>query len=946
MNLLQSSANIKYSTEITGCVCHNSSFKILYLNLQSIRNKFNDLEILLGSLNYEVHALVFTETWLKQDENQFFNIKGYSAFHSNRSTKRGGSVCIYIKNSISVTEIYEEEFLNCNILLVKLNDIDIKIGCIYRPPDTNAELFNIKLSEILEKFNKSIFFGDFNFNLLNKTDQDVIKYIDTITSNGYLILNNQDPIFHTRQSNSIKTTIDHIFSDILDLNYHLSIEDRKIGDHNAMQLCFFTNKIKIINQSSKTTISVTDYGQLTNVLNNTNFDQFNSFNDLSSYLTSKISLFTTQTERKKINNNKRKPWITDELLSLVQTRDHYRKLMGKYPSNPFLTEQFNLYAAKVKKMNIKEKKKHFQDKFEEVLSDPRKYWHLIKQVIFNKDSLDTIYQLKSGDKLLRNELEIANSFNKFFTTICNNNSPVIPISLHSNQETENAFEFQFTSSDEVQTLILNLKSKCSTGLDKISAKMLKRYSEILSSTVAKLINLGLSESRFPDCFKLSKVTPVFKSGDKHSTKNYRPISVLNSISKIFEHIINTQLSEFLDSNNLISPNQFGFRKKSSTTSACINLTNFLTKNLDDGKYVACMFLDLRRAFDSLDHALLVKKLTSFKLSNKSIELIQSYLYNREQVVKIGQVYSDKLSCCTGIPQGSILGPLLFNVFINDVFSCDFKGVPQLYADDACIMYSVSSCDMLEASMKHDLVVLDEWLKSNNLCLNVSKSKYLIFEKRSKEVAQFILSFNGETIERVNHFSYLGLLIDSKLKWHAHIDKIKKTIIPFIFTLRRVSKILPTKALVNIYHSYINAHLIYLNPIWGGASDYKLKELFILQKKAIKYIYKLPKLYPSANLFDKLLSFTILTSVELLVLIFKIINGFMKIDIDLKKVHELHTYQTRRVSHYQIQKFKTEMQKHNVIARGLTAYNNLPSNIKQQKTIVAFKTEVLKYLNKS
>lgn len=362
--------------------------------------------------------------------------------------------------------------------------------------------------------------------------------------------------------------------------------------------------------------------------------------------------------------------------------------------------------------------------------------------------------------------------------------------------------------------------------------------------------------------------------------------------------------------------------------------------------MSCLFLDIRKAFDSVQHELLIYKLRKLGLTDLQLNLFKSYLSNRIQVVCIDGKNSEEHYISTGVPQGSILGPCLFRFFINDMCLLKLHGILQLFADDAGILYENDSLEQLLLYMQEDLNVLRAWFDKNFLILNIEKTKYIIFENKILDpniLCQYQITYNGQVIEKVKSFTYLGLTLDSKMKWDLHIDKIKSSIVPYIFAINRTKHILPKETLLLIYDAYIMSRFMYANPLWSGCPRYKILELIVLQKRALKFILHVPVRYPTVLLFKEFTSLDIIIERELLLLIFKIIHNLIKHDFTLVRVADTHQHNTRRQSYFKINFFSTNASNNNVLYRGLNKFNSLPPLIKHQESFVLFKKNLVEYL---
>ena len=309
-------------------------------------------------------------------------------------------------------------------------------------------------------------------------------------------------------------------------------------------------------------------------------------------------------------------------------------------------------------------------------------------------------------------------------------------------------------------------------------------------------------------------------------------------SKIIEKAISIRFEKYLQENNIINKNQFGFITKSSTLSACSQLLNFVETNIDKKPFVICLFIDIKKAYDSVNHNILFNKLQAIGITHTTLRLFQSFQHNRKQYVSLNHNFSDMQHPKIGVAQGSMLSSAEFSLYMNDIFDLNFKGNIQLYADDAVLMFSSASIDQLIEIMQHDLDILKKYLELNKLQLNIEKTNYIIFDKYKTNESQSasIPTINNTVINKVTETKYLGLIIDSKLSRHQHINKIKNKIKPIIFAVKRHNNYLHTKAKHDIYNAHFLSHISYLNPIWSNASRYKLNEIKVLQNKMIKAMY--------------------------------------------------------------------------------------------------------------
>lgn len=942
INDLLLSCRVTHHNFLNDCVGNVDQLNIAYINAQSIRaNKLQAIEHFLNSMNCEIHILVITETWLTENEEKFYNLFDYNSFYSSRSTGYGGTA-IFVKSYIPATFVLKNDVDFCNTLIVRLVNLNFNIISFYRSPKNHMVNFTDLLESICSSYSKSIIIGDINLNLLNN-DKDAVNYKNILATNGYVILNKIAPEYITRSSNLIGTIIDHVITSLLNIQYDISLADTSLSDHKFLLLRM--NKT-ISKPNSFHTKTVIDYENIFN--DRTWFDILNS-SSFDKMITSFTNLVKSHTKviTKRYKNHK--SWINKDIIDLIKNREKFFHLKKKAPNNEYVTKKYEFYSKQVVYKIRVAKNSENSKIIEHTVNKPMELWKQLKLLMFNKVSKINMIYLSDGSHILDNSHKIADKFNEqfvdaplsitgHFPNVCVSDFSYVAYQITSK------LDFYEVSSKEVVNIISSLNPSAATGLDQISTKMLKFCSSKIADKISILLNEMFRSGQFPNSFKKAKVVPIFKKGNNLDPNNYRPISILSAFSKIAENAILSRFNEFLLKNNIIYSQQFGFIKNSNTMAACLNLTNFLSINLDKKKYVGAFFLDLKKAFDTVDHHLLLLKLGKLDLNEKQLKLFSSYLSNRSQQVTVNDVASTFLNIKIGVPQGSILGPCLFLFFINDLSLLHLSGSLQLYADDAVLLYSSSSQQNLCQQMQSDLSMIETWFSTNRLVLNHDKTKCMFFG--NKIYSDYIfqnLKYDGNQIMKVESINYLGLIIDNKLKWNDHINNIKSSIIPYIFAINKIKHYLPKEPLMLIYNAYILSRLTYLSPIWSGCSQNKLNDLVILQKKVLKFIIRVPYLYPTILLFSHFISLEILFTRNLLVLIYQMINGLIKHNLDILKVTDLHHYGTRRISHYRVDSFSTSMSNNNVLYRGLLKFNSLPSEIKSAKSISIFKIQILNYL---
>ncbi|MEM9001882.1 MAG: reverse transcriptase family protein [Bacteroidota bacterium] len=471
------------------------------------------------------------------------------------------------------------------------------------------------------------------------------------------------------------------------------------------------------------------------------------------------------------------------------------------------------------------KKLYYQRKLEEDKSDPRKLWNTLLQLTRknkHKNELPELFEIEN--KLETNPQKIAHHFNNFFSTVGASLDASLPPSTSDplqylvRDQASPTFHFHPINEAMVQKTITSLGNK-GAGYDGMSAKILKRISLSISPHLTHLFNLCLAHGVFPDEFKIALVVPIYISGSKSSFTNYRPISILPILAKVFEKIVYQQIIEYLNENNTIFKNQFGFQKSHSTFMPIALLYDDITSALTQKKVSAAIYLDFSKAFDTVNHHILLSKLRLYGIHGTSLKLFSSYLENRTQYVKFNRTITDEpCRISTGVPQGSVLGPLLFLLYVNDLHKCSLIPKFYLFADDTALFFTANNKTSLEKHIQDSLKDITAWLCCNRLSLNVKKSNYQIFSTSPQN--DLNIQINNENLQRKFCTKYLGISIEEDLRWTQHIKNVGNTISRNIGIIKRAPHILNSGHTLLLYNYMILPIINYGLPIWGSTYEHK------------------------------------------------------------------------------------------------------------------------------
>ena len=544
--------------------------------------------------------------------------------------------------------------------------------------------------------------------------------------------------------------------------------------------------------------------------------------------------------------HKKSAWITLGLLKSIRYRDKlYKQLRLSNPNSlhyDTLTGKLNLktYNLILRKSIISAKQMYYESRFNRIGNDIRRTWKTINEILTKnqtKNKFPTVFN--DNGSMITDKVNIANKFNVFFTNIGEKIAKGInydgnkTYGHYLNKDIHSSFTFMNIDEDAINKIIYNLPPKSSSGCDGISTKLLKVIAPVIIKPLTLLINQVLNTGTFPDKLKIAKVIPIFKKGDPSLFENYRPISLLPAISKVLEKIIALQLSSYFEKNKLLFDNQYGFRPKHSTEHAALELIDRITNKMDTNEIPLNIFLDLSKAFDTIDHSILLNKLKYYGLKGSTLNLFQSYLSNRKQYTEIEDTTSTILPIQVGVPQGSILGPILFIIYVNDLPQCSNKFDFIMYADDTTLSSTIDSfCDINSNASADSLINAEidkviEWLKINKLSLNKNKSKYMTFHMPKKQIQHLTLKIDGINIEKVEEFNFLGLTMDTNLKWKKHTDKISNKCSKISGVLNRLKLLFPQEIKCLLYNSLIVPHINYCITAWG----FHRNRITIIQKKS-------------------------------------------------------------------------------------------------------------------
>src|SRR5436190_4025821 len=951
---------------------------MLYTNAKSLMAHRDEIQHqIMKKINPAFLAL--SETRLTEDiEDSEVNVPGYSMVRCNAENRNTGGVVLYVRNDIKYEIVLVTKLeSNCWCVAVEVKDKLYRgvILVIYHSPSASHGDFMRFFEDIVEELiikGECMIIGNFNIDLM--TDSFYTKKLQTIMLSLGMKQYVNEP---TRITKDSRTIIDLIFAN--NNKIVQVIHEPKITDHAWLKVELSVSKtISKYREFSARNYKEFDADEFATLVKNKlqesqecQCECMDVSERAKNLVNSIVDALDVTAPRKKFRIPKvweGKKWFTDEIREAADKRDKaYNRAL--YDDNEQNWSQYKIERNAVVKLIRDKKKEYYENMIDLNKENPTSMWKTLKEIIRGEPvGLKNVGNIDFEILDDTEECNIADNFNLYYIQSIDNivksikvdksGSDIIDHWMNVNKkiiyiiENKGIMEnFEIIKIEQLEKVVMGLPKKKGTE-EGITSDILKAAFSVIKEGFVNVINNSLREGLCPESWKTSTIIPIPKIEKPKKASEYRPINILPIYEKVLELVVKEQIEMYLQKNDIITEHQSGFRKNHSCETAIQTVIDDWKMIISEGDIVGVIFLDLKRAFETVDRDRLLNKLYQYGIRRMVLEWLRSYLNNRTQQVRFNEQWSKQITTKYGVPQGSVLGPLLFTIYINDIVQiCPEECNIKMFADDTIIYVKGGGSEEVEVKLNRVLPVVENWMNINKLKMNAAKTKFMLIRSVRKELKKIITlkCIDGTVIERVENIKYLGVAIDSKLWFEEHCDYMLKKIGKKISFLNRIGNDISGYTRCIVYKSIIAPHFEYCATILAGMVETQLTKLQVAQNRAMRVILQCDR-YTKVEIMLHALQFMSIRQrlyYNVCIFVFKMVHGILPEQLGNKivLVGDKNERRTRQTKNIEIQFRRTRSAQKSLFYDGIKMYSALPLELKQCDRLTTFKRNIKKYLMK-
>ena len=943
---------------------NDSSLNVIHFNIRNLLSNKDELEAIISTMKRKPDVICLSETWLDNSDDSTIKIEGFLIYNVIRESPHGG-VSILVSDNLKSNLVPNFSYVSAELeictVTITLADTEYTVSSLYRPHFKHARIKEFKnalepiLNNKLFKKSKTILVGDFNINLLeHHTHPDTNLFLSFMQNHFYLPVITRATRFPEGLQRATPSLLDHIY-----INFSppavSGILKVHITDHLPVFFTFILPKSKIQSHTIKFRIFKEDSRKkftrdlalvlweevLTSNDLNCNFDAF--LKKFSQLYNTHFPVVTKTLSHKRLSH----PWVTPFLVNALNNKSIS---YTNFKSGLISWDEYKRVRNQTNAILKATKRSYYINLFNNFKSNTKKLWETLNKLTKSNHSERPRANLISNNSIISNPREIANTFNTFFAGIATQlESRLPPAETDPMHYLRGNFPNSMVVPDisicNVVKVIKTLKSK-KCGIDDFASFIIKENAHLLAQPLSFLFNQSIESGKFPNALKSAKIIPLHKKGPRSDVNNYRPISLLNIFSKIFEKIMKEYLVSFMENNNILNKGQFGFQSGKGTLEALIKFSSEVYSQLDQSNYLLSILVDFSKAFDTVPHALLLKKLEFYGIRGIINNWFADYLRNRSHTTIVDGETSSSAKVLLGVPQGSVLGPILFLIFVNDLPNISELMDSILFADDANLYLQGPDPNTLIVTANNELYNLYKWCIANRISINTIKTVFLLFGNSSPADLSPLVIKSGttyEVIKRVDNTKFLGVFYDCKMSFKHHINYLVQRLSRTSALIYQLKDFMPTFVLKTIYHAHIGSILSYCNIIWSGAYVTNLMPLTLILKRIIRNITCSEFLAHTKPLFreTKILDLPNLRlySLALYFLKHKIYNDY--------NLNRHHTYETRHRHNLHLPAHRSRLYRQSFLCESIVFWNEIMNSpmieIDTANNLFTFKRRIKAYL---